>query len=287
MDIASRRAAAELGAAVLLVEHVPDDIGRMPVVLWLAADPLAALQRFATWWRSQFPGLIAIGVTGSVGKTTAKDAIAAALTAGNAGSCESSQFQQRNRASPDAALAYERAPRGSAGNGHVRCRRRRVPCPPGTAHNRLVLNVDSVHLERAGTIERIAQAKQEIIDTLPEDGIAVLNGDDPRVEAMRAAAPGQVITFGLQPTVELAGDGCRAARGWPRAHAPSIGRDFALRSPLPGRHHVYALLAAAAVLDATAYHSTASRRPCRPCGHRPHGSAFYVARVAARLLTIL
>ena len=54
----------------------------------------------------------------------------------------------------------------------------------------VVLNVDAVHLERAGSIERIAQAKAEMIDTLPRGGTAVLNHDDPRVWAMARGRAG-------------------------------------------------------------------------------------------------
>ena len=64
----------------------------------------------------------------------------------------------------------------------------------------VVLNVDAVHLERAGDLERIARAKAEMVETLPPcDGIAVLNIDDPRVRTMAAVAPAEVRTWASLP----------------------------------------------------------------------------------------
>jgi len=61
----------------------------------------------------------------------------------------------------------------------------------------VVTNVGPTHLERLGTIERIAQAKAELIEALPAQGVAILNGDDSRVRGMSAKAKGRVVTFGL------------------------------------------------------------------------------------------
>src|SRR5207302_7045289 len=60
--------------------YIPEeDISPPPPVIWLAQDPLRSLQGLARWWRGRFPQLRVIGVTGSVGKTTAKDVISGAL----------------------------------------------------------------------------------------------------------------------------------------------------------------------------------------------------------------
>ena len=67
----------------------------------------------------------------------------------------------------------------------------------------VVTNVHPVHLERMGTIENIARTKAELVQSLPADGVAVLNGDDPRVLAMAEVTPGEVITYGLSPTNDI------------------------------------------------------------------------------------
>src|SRR5579864_6267070 len=70
------------GAAALILSHLPESglaERGSPGVIWLAPDPLRALQGFAAWWRGQF-ALPVVGITGSVGKTTAKEVTAAALS---------------------------------------------------------------------------------------------------------------------------------------------------------------------------------------------------------------
>jgi UDP-N-acetylmuramoyl-tripeptide--D-alanyl-D-alanine ligase len=244
-------AAAEArGALVLLVARVPEGVGRKPVVIWQAPDPLAALQHFASWWRCQFPGLSAIGVTGSVGKTTAKDVIAAAL--GSVMPVLASPRSFNNELGLPLTLlsltAEHRAvvlEMGMYDVGDIAFLARLARHTVG-----VVLNVDAVHLERAGTIERIAMAKQEIIDTLPPDGVAVLNGDDSRVLPMRAAAPGRTITFGLHSGADWRAAGVESDADGLTLTLHHLDRTAVLRSPLRGRHHVHALLAAACVLEA-------------------------------------
>jgi UDP-N-acetylmuramoyl-tripeptide--D-alanyl-D-alanine ligase len=63
----------------------------------------------------------------------------------------------------------------------------------------VVTNVHPVHLERMGTIENIAITKAELVQALPPDGVAVLNGDDVRVRAMAGVTPARVVTFGVSP----------------------------------------------------------------------------------------
>ncbi len=244
-------AAVERGALAVLVTHVPGDFSGSTVVVWLAPDSLVALQRFAAWWRSRFPGLVAIGVTGSVGKTTTKDVIAAALAAEMPVLANPRSFNNEiglpltllSLTSDHRAAVLEM---GMYDVGDIAFLARLARQTVG-----VVLNVDAVHLGRAGTIERIAQAKREIIDTLSKDGTAVLNADDPRVLAMRAAAPGPVITFGLQPGADWQATHIASSADGLALTLNRSGRAFALSSPLPGRHHVSALLAAAAVLEVT------------------------------------
>ena len=128
----------------------------------------------------------------------------------------------------------------------------------------LVLNVGKAHLGEFGSQEGIAQAKGEIVEALGEDGIAVLNADDPLVAAMAAADRGRVLTFGdarEPPTC-----GSRTSR------LDDLGRpSFTLRAPgdqaadvamrLVGEHHAGNAAAAAAV-------ALAARRAARPTSPR-------------------
>src|SRR5207237_8087207 len=67
----------------------------------------------------------------------------------------------------------------------------------------VVTAVLPVHLERLGTIERIHQAKQELIEELPSNGVAVLNADDPRVAQMATATEARVVRYGVSVDTDI------------------------------------------------------------------------------------
>jgi UDP-N-acetylmuramoyl-tripeptide--D-alanyl-D-alanine ligase len=110
--------------------------------------------------------------------------------------------------------------------------------------------VHPTHLERAGSIERIASAKAELPAALPADGLAVLNADDPRVAAMAELTRAEVRTFGLGPTADF---------GATEVESHGLaGTEFTVRAPwgsrrlssgTPGRHLVPHALAALAVAE--------------------------------------
>lgn len=114
----------------------------------------------------------------------------------------------------------------------------------------VVLAVHPTHLERAGSLERIAQAKAELPVALPADGLAVLNADDPRVAAMADLTRAEVRTFGLSAGAQVRADELRS-RGLDGTeftlHAPWGSRRMV--SAMPGRHLVPHALAAAAVAE--------------------------------------
>jgi UDP-N-acetylmuramoyl-tripeptide--D-alanyl-D-alanine ligase len=121
----------------------------------------------------------------------------------------------------------------------------------------VVTNVHPVHLERMGTIENIARTKAELVTSLPSDGVAVLNGDDPRVLAMAEIAPCEVITYGVSPTndiwaSEVESHGLRGSTF--RLHLD--GETSLVRVPLVGGHAPFLALPAIAVGHALGMHIT-------------------------------
>jgi UDP-N-acetylmuramoyl-tripeptide--D-alanyl-D-alanine ligase len=124
----------------------------------------------------------------------------------------------------------------------------------------VVTNVGPVHLERVRSFGRIVAAKTELVEALPADGLAVLNGDDSRVAAMATLTRARSVLYGLSEqcdvrATELAGRGLdgfsfrlTVSRGV-RLQSDIVprGGDIQIDCPLPGKHHVYAALAAAAV----------------------------------------
>jgi UDP-N-acetylmuramoyl-tripeptide--D-alanyl-D-alanine ligase len=113
----------------------------------------------------------------------------------------------------------------------------------------VVTNVGPTHLERLGTIERIAQAKAELVQALPSKGVAILNGDDPRVRAMGSLSKvGRVLTYGLGSDVDLrATDAVALGFSGVRFDLHYQGETISAQTSLLGLHSVHTAMAAAAV----------------------------------------
>jgi UDP-N-acetylmuramoyl-tripeptide--D-alanyl-D-alanine ligase len=114
----------------------------------------------------------------------------------------------------------------------------------------VVLAVHPTHLQRTGSLERIAQAKAELPQGLPADGLAVLNADDARVAAMANLTPAPVRTFGLEAPADVrAIDLQSEGLGGVSFTLVAPWGERRIRSASPGRHLVPHALAAAAVAE--------------------------------------
>lgn len=241
--------AIRAGAAGALVDRpveLPSDLDAAIVVV---PDPLAALQELATWWRGRQPVRV-VGITGSTGKTIAKEIVADVLsrthvTLRNEGNLNSESGLPMTllRLRPEHGVAVLEMSMYTVGE----IARLVEIAQPEVG---VVLAVHPTHLERAGSIERIAQAKAELPAGLPRGGLAVLNADDGRVAAMRDGTRAEVRTFGLGPTADVRAEDV-VSHGLAGTeftlHAP-WGSER-LRSGTPGTHLVPHALAAAAVAE--------------------------------------
>jgi UDP-N-acetylmuramoyl-tripeptide--D-alanyl-D-alanine ligase len=162
----------------------------------LAADVLRRLRRST-------PALRVVAVTGSQGKTSAKDMLAAVLSDAAPTVATYQSFNNELglpltvlRAHPG--TTYLVLEMGARRVGHLAqlC----AIAPPDVS---LVLNVGVAHLGEFGSREAIAQAKGELVEALGPDGVAVLNLDDPRVAGMAPRTRGRVRTFGRAPGASL------------------------------------------------------------------------------------
>lgn len=219
-----------------------------PAASLVAPDPLLALQRTARAWRERHGETTVIGVTGSVGKTTTREAIAGVL-AQLMPTLVSPRSYNNEIGLPLTLLGLERGHRaavlemGMYAPGEIAMLAELARPAIG-----VVTMVAPVHLERLGSIEAIARAKAELIQALPADGMAVLNGDDARVRAMSALTRARAVFFGL-----AAGNDWRATQIDDRGLAGFAftvthqGWSARIESAIVGRHFVHALLAAAAV----------------------------------------
>ncbi|KQY20547.1 UDP-N-acetylmuramoyl-tripeptide--D-alanyl-D-alanine ligase [Cellulomonas sp. Root485] len=191
-----------------------------------------------------------VGITGSVGKTTTKDLLA--QLCGSVGPTIAPVRSFNNEIGlPLTVLRADESTRflvlemGASGPGHLTYLT--DIAPPDVA---VVLIVGHAHLGGFGGIDAVAVAKSEIVQGLVADGVAVLNADDPRVSAMAALAPGDVVTFGAAPDatvgvrdVRLDRSG-RATFTLVRRGAVEQTAEVSLR--LVGEHHVHNALGAAA-----------------------------------------
>jgi UDP-N-acetylmuramoyl-tripeptide--D-alanyl-D-alanine ligase len=239
--------AIHAGAVAALVERpldLPEGVDAPQLVV---PDALRALQDLAAWWRARHAVRV-VGITGSTGKTIAKEIVADVLsrelvTLRNEGNLNSETGLPMTlvRLRPDHEAAVLEMSMYTVGE----IARLAEIAQPEIG---VVLGVHPTHLERAGSIERIAEAKAELPRALPRDGLAVLNADDPRVAAMRDVTPASVTTFGLGPdadvrATEVVSNGLDGTEF--TLEAPWGTRR--LRSATPGRHLVPHALAAAAV----------------------------------------
>ena len=200
--------AIEQGANALLIEEGGDRAAQEHLQLALSAAAergvsilsvprgVAALSQLASAWRARFD-VETIGVTGSVGKTTTKEAIYSALggerdrvaaTPGNANNEIGLPLALLNL--PDATERFV-AEMGMYVGGEIS-----ALCAMARPRIGVVTAIDAVHAERAGGLDAIESAKGELIAALPADGWAILAADDARVMRLAARGPARVLTAG-------------------------------------------------------------------------------------------
>ncbi len=268
-------AAVAAGAVATLAGR---DVGGPAIVV---GDPLAALGRLARAVVDRLPALRVVGLTGSTGKTSTKDLLAALLRGTGPTVAPRGSFNNELGV-PLTALGVDERTRwlvvemGARAPGNIAylC----AVTPPTIG---VVLNVGAAHAGVFGSREVTARTKGELVEALPHDAVAVLNADDPMVVAMAARTQARIVRTGRGAGADVRAEDVvldAAARA-----------SFTLRTPVGhahvqlavhGEHHVANALAAAAVaLEAgmSPEQVAAGARGCRAAqplahgGHRPAG----------------
>jgi UDP-N-acetylmuramoyl-tripeptide--D-alanyl-D-alanine ligase len=242
--------AAEAGASALLCRDAPAGITTPRVIVPDTREALVAFSRA----RLSANGVKVVGVTGSAGKTTTKEMIAAVLEQGlqvlkTEGNLNTYTGLPMALAGLQPSHQVFVAEYGMSALGEIAFLARMAP--PDIA---VVLNVGMAHVGMLGSIEQVAVAKRELVEALGPDGTALLNADDSRVTAMAGAVRGSVRYFGVA-------DGTTAPAGVEfyasdvrigglggttlTLHVPGASIEVSLR--VPGAHTVSNAVAAAAV----------------------------------------
>jgi len=247
-------AAFEKGAAAAVVEKPVAVSGPLLPV----GSTQDALEKLASWARRHWAGAV-VAITGSTGKTTTKEATAALLAAFMPTGKSSGNYNNHLGVPlsilnlPDQARAAV-LELGMNHSGEIR-RLASVAAPEVG----VVTNVGLAHAENFDSIEGIAMAKRELIESLPPDGIAVLNADDELVRRFAEVHPGKTIRFGIRCQAEVRAENIALSPAGSRFTVSGV--EF--ETSLPGRHNIMNLLAALAVARAFGMPLAAAREPVR------------------------
>jgi UDP-N-acetylmuramoyl-tripeptide--D-alanyl-D-alanine ligase len=225
------------GAAGVVVEQGGGRPGEMVV-----PDSLRALQSLGKWARERWSGTV-VGVTGSAGKTTTKDAIAHLLAVDLPVGKTMGNFNNHVGV-PLSILRLPASCRAGVlemGMNHAgEIRDLAAIARPDVG---VVTNVGYAHVEFFDSIDGVAAAKRELIESLPRSGVAVLNGDDLRVREFRRVHEGRSVTFGYSEDADVRAE--VLSEGPEGSRFRALGVEY--QTSLPGRHAVMNLLAALAV----------------------------------------
>ncbi|NJN23596.1 MAG: UDP-N-acetylmuramoyl-tripeptide--D-alanyl-D-alanine ligase, partial [Acaryochloridaceae cyanobacterium RL_2_7] len=226
--------ALEAGAiAAIVQEEIPNAGPQL-----LVEDTLIAYQQLGQWWRQQF-NIPIIAITGSVGKTTTKELIAAVLE--TTGPVLKTEQNFNNEIGVPKTLMglsdhhqFAVVEMGMRGRGEIACLAK-IAQPTIS----VITNVGTAHIGRLGSREAIAEAKCELLAESPKDAIAILNADTPLLtKTAKTVWSGNTITYGLTQG-EL--------QGVVEDEQTLIVGDLSFPLPLSGQHNALNYLAAIAI----------------------------------------
>ena len=232
--------AAERGAVACVAEQGAIESLSLPTIA--VADTRRALADFAGWYRTQLCTRV-IGITGSVGKTTTRHMLYSMLSSHIPGTESPGNFNNEigvplsllGISDEDRFAAIELA---ATRPGDIAELTRLARPNIG-----IITNVAPTHLTSFGTLEEIARTKGELLDYLPEEGLAVLNGDDEFVRDMACFARCNVVLVGTGHGCDLRAEDVRSENGQLRFVVD--GDEYAVHCP--GTHLIRSALATVAV----------------------------------------
>ncbi len=243
VEVDARLVDARPGASFAVEEQA-----EAPICI-LVENTVQALQTIAAFWRRKL-SLRVIGITGSVGKSTTKEAIAQVLsqrykTLKSLANLNNEIGLPLNMLRLTPGHQYAVLEMGFYVPGEIA-----QLCEIALPQVGVLNNIGTVHAERAGTQEIIAQGKGELVESLPKapEGIAILNYDDPFIRPMNARTQARVFYYGLDPAADLWADNVEGmGLEGIRLRLHYRKETLFARVPMIGRHSVHTVLRAAAV----------------------------------------
>lgn len=247
-------AALSEGARVLVVTRSGPELGsvleaavRRRASIVRVEDSFASIQKLAAYHRGRLLCPV-VGITGSTGKTTTKDLIAAVLstkmrvaaTVGNRNNELGVPLTLLGADTDADAVVVEM---GMRGPGQIR-----ELCEIARPTMGLVTNVGTNHIELLGTTDAVADAKGELIAAIPADGAVFLNGDDDYAERLAGLSHAAVFRYGISESCAIRATDIEIdAAGVPTFTLVAPQGEARITLSVLGRHNVYNALAAAAV----------------------------------------
>lgn len=248
--------AFEKGAIAAVVrrkrfEEHKADLEKFQDRLIFAEDVIVAFQNLAHGVYEEWNKPI-IAVTGSAGKTTAKELTAHVLASSGRKVLRNIKNYNNGLGLPitvlnlakDSSFDVAVLEMGMSTPNNEIARLCRIT-PPTVA---VELNVLPVHVEHLGSIENVAKAKAELVEGMKSGGTAVLNADDFRVAAMRNLSKGKTITYGIENEADVMAKNIRFERfGETTFTLQTPNKNAEVSFPLNGKHNILNALAASAV----------------------------------------
>lgn len=234
------------GASAALVSGAS---GLRGSAMFVVQDPIFALQEAGRRWRNRMNAQI-VGITGSVGKTTVREATYQLLSR-HFQAHQSPRNFNGDIGLPIALLGIDPADEWAVIEiGPYSQEEMELLVDSARADIGIVTNVGPTHLERFGTLADTERIKGLLPASLPESGLAILNGDDPRVRRMSERTSAEVFSFGIGPRCDLRASDV-AANGFDgiefNLHHTRSHDQVRVQAPLVGAHQAMTALAASAV----------------------------------------
>ncbi len=238
--------ALDRGASAALVSAASGLSGPQTFVV---DNPLRSLQTAGRRWRQQMAAQV-VGITGSVGKTTLREAVFQLLSQ-HVPTHQSPRNFNGDIGLPIALLGIDESDQWAVIEiGPYSQEEMELLVSSARADVGIVTNVGPTHLERFGTLDDTERIKGLLPERLPPGGLAILNGDDPRVRRMSQRTQAEVITYGYEPHCDLTATDV-VDRGFDGVEFTLVDRRSGERrhvaTPLVGAHQVMTCLAASAV----------------------------------------